>query len=35
MTNDQFWGRECEVLEPQELIAMVVTELEAAGRMYQ
>jgi CRISPR-associated endonuclease/helicase Cas3 len=30
-----FWGAECEVLEPEELIAMVVSDLKAVGRIYR
>jgi len=30
-----FWGPECEVLEPEELIAMVVSDLKAVGRLYR
>ncbi len=29
-----YWGPECEVLEPAELIAMVVSDLQAVGRIY-
>ena len=29
-----YWGPECEVLEPEELIAMVVSDLKAVGRIY-
>ena len=30
-----FWGAECEVLEPEELIEMVVSDLKAVGRIYR
>jgi len=30
-----FWGPECQVLEPEELIAMVVSNLQAVGRIYR
>ncbi len=30
-----YWGPDCEVLEPAELIAMVVSDLQAVGRIYQ
>src|SRR5271157_1924366 len=30
-----YWGPDCEVLEPEELIAMVVSDLQAVGRIYQ
>ncbi len=30
-----FWGAECEVLEPEELITMLVSDLKALGRIYQ
>jgi len=30
-----YWGTECQVLEPAELIAMVVSELQAVGRIYR
>jgi len=29
-----YWAGECEVLEPEELIAMVVSDLKAVGRIY-
>ncbi len=30
-----YWGPDCEVLEPEELIAMVVSDLQAVGRIYR
>jgi len=30
-----YWGPECQALEPAELIAMVVADLQAVGRIYQ
>jgi len=30
-----YWGPDCEVLEPAELIAMVVSDLQAVGRIYR
>ncbi len=30
-----YWGAECEVLEPEELIMMVVADFKAVGRIYQ
>src|SRR5271157_6066995 len=30
-----YWGPECQVLEPAELIAMVVSDLQAVGRIYR
>ena len=30
-----FWGRDCEVLEPAELVAMLVSDLRAVGRIYR
>ena len=30
-----YWGAECEVLEPEELIAMVTSDLNAVGRIYR
>ena len=30
-----YWGPECEVLEPPELIAMVIADLQAVGRIYR
>ena len=30
-----FWGAECEVLEPRELSAMVVSDLKAVGQIYR
>jgi len=30
-----YWGPECQVLEPAELIAMVVADLKAVGRIYR
>jgi len=29
------WGPDCQVLEPAELIAMVVADLQAVGRIYR
>ena len=30
-----FWGPECAVLEPEELIAMVASDLKAIGQIYR